>query len=329
MASLTTILRNKSTTFNLPESNLVQGQVYFQTVGGTSGSFAPGKALSWQAPGNGTVVVEIWGASGSGGKMCCCGWGIPGNPGAYSKKTFAVNNGDTITGSIGQSCINNLITYKGISEPTCICYTTSSGAGAGTMCAGGGRGGVSLCCGSYCCFVGQGYPGFTFESQCLSYQGSGAGCGIICNWVTGEIATATGGDLNLDGGWSCAIFLHCNTCCMCYHTQLVRISPGLFSQCGNVVTVQMECGEGYSQPSGNGRHQLIASLNALNRNPSTGFPFASCWNGFRACGCYENTLCQNLLPHGVPGLMGSACSGVRDYGIRGGNGAVRIKFIEE
>jgi hypothetical protein len=27
--------------------------------------------ICWKSPGNGTAVVELWGASGSGGKMCC------------------------------------------------------------------------------------------------------------------------------------------------------------------------------------------------------------------------------------------------------------------
>jgi hypothetical protein len=28
----------------------------------------------------------MWGAAGSGAEMCCCGGGIPGNPGGYARK---------------------------------------------------------------------------------------------------------------------------------------------------------------------------------------------------------------------------------------------------
>ena len=36
----------------------------------------------------GTATIEIWGAGGSGAEMCCCGFGIAGNRGAYSKSNY-------------------------------------------------------------------------------------------------------------------------------------------------------------------------------------------------------------------------------------------------
>ena len=50
---------------------------------------------------NGTAIIEVWGAGGSGARMCCCGDGLTGNAGAYVKKTITVETGDTMTGCTG------------------------------------------------------------------------------------------------------------------------------------------------------------------------------------------------------------------------------------
>lgn len=319
MPSLSSILQQKSQTIAFAESNLERGRVYYFNPGITSS--ATGTTLCWIAPAAGEVVVEVWGASGSGGKECCCGAGIPGNPGAYSKKTFNIASGAAITGTLGRSCGNlDQVTYRGRSEATCICYIGTSTSG--TICAQGGRGGViyngSSGNSSYCCFIANGFPG--------TPRGS-AGCGIICNFVAGENATASGGDINCSGGWSCAAFLHCNSCCQCSQYQHVAVSPGIFSQQGSVLTFPLEATTNYSQASGQGYHQLISTLNALSRTPNQGQPASYCWSGAQACGCYETHGCFPYLPHGVPGTSGVPCDNVRDPGLRGGHGAVRIKFI--
>jgi hypothetical protein len=151
-------------------------------------------------------------------------------------------------------------------------------------------------------------------------------CNYKCNVAGGCIATAQGGDINRDGGFSCTSFFHCQGCCMCYVTHHVRTSPGIFSECGNLINITMECGGGYSQVSGNGIHQLLQGLNNLSRHPVQGMPPAFCWNTQR-CSCYEDTLCNTWLPHGVPGIPSTPCNDVRDYGFRGGFGAVRITLI--
>jgi|SaaInl5LU_22_DNA_1037371.scaffolds.fasta_scaffold00345_12 hypothetical protein len=334
MASLSELLRTRQTAEGI-ETNLQPGDVFYFNPGtGTSNSFAPGVSRSWTPTRTGSAVIEVWGASGSAGKQCCCGNGVGGNPGAYSKKVFtSVTPSDTFTMVLGQSCANNQLCYKGVSEPTLFCWTVDGTPGV--ICAQGGNGGTSACSTSsqpmMCCLASVGcLCKMNFESQSAPYESIGAGCGMVCNYrcdVTGGcIATACGGDINKDGGFSCTSFHHCQGCCMCYVTHHVRTSPGIFSQDGNLINIVMECGEGYSRVSGNGIHQLMSGLNNLSRHPVHGMPPSPCWSN-RRCSCYEDTLCSSWLPHGVPGIPSTPCNDVRDYGFRGGHGAVRITLI--
>lgn len=320
MASLSTILQNKSRDIEFQETNIEKGEIYYFNPGTVASSISP--TFSWTAPSNGVVVVEIWGAGGSGGRMCCCGAGIPGNPGAYARKQIVVTSADTITGTLGRSCGNNQLTCRGRSENTCICYVTTSLNG--TVCAQGGIGGTAFCGGNgnphYCCF--------TANSFCGNQTGFSAGCGIVCNYRTAaDIATASGGDVNCSGGFSCTSFYHCNSCCNCSQYQHVKTSPGVFSTDGGVITFRYDADSGYSNPSGSNYHPFINALNALSRQPSMGQPASFCWAGAKACACYEHHGCFPYLPHGVPGTSSMPCDNVRDDGLRGGHGAVRIKFI--
>lgn len=278
--------------------------------------------MSWSAPSNGIAIVEIWGASGSGGRMCCCGAGIPGNPGAYSRKQLVVSQGNTITGNMGISCGQTQLQCRGRSTPTCICFITSSLNG--NMCADGGIGGIAFCGGGgnphFCCF--------TSNSFCFDQTGFGAGCGLICNYRnSSDIAISSGGDVNCPGGFSCTSFYHCNSCCNCSMYQHVKTSPGIFAENGGVITFTYDSGSDYSNPAGSNYHPFISALNALSRQPSMGQPASWCWTGARACSCYESHGCFPYLPHGIPGVSAMACDNVRDDGIRGGHGAIRIKFI--
>ena len=47
----------------------------------------------------------------------------------------------------------------------------------------------------------------------------------------------------------------------------------------------------------------------------------------RSCGCYEMQGCSAYLPIGAGGLPPQPCPDVRDHGIRGGWGGMRIRFI--
>ena len=108
----------------------------------------------------------------------------------------------------------------------------------------------------------------------------------------------------------------------------VATPAGMFSKDGAMITFTTETDNPYSNWSGMGIHQFSLAMNAASRNPSRGVYHGSCWMGNRACQCYEDQGCSHLVPYGTGGPGTNPCSGVRDHGYRGGDGAVRIKFIE-
>ena len=96
MASLKEIVGNKSKDFVGQEANIEEGQIYVfqQNRQATSGLRCTGKSTCqycWLSPGTGKIQIEIWGAGGSAGRQWCCGMGLPGNPGAYARKTLCVD----------------------------------------------------------------------------------------------------------------------------------------------------------------------------------------------------------------------------------------------
>jgi len=323
MASLSTILQTKGQDISFTETNIEKGEIYYFNPGTVTSS--AGETMSWTAPADGTASIEIWGASGSGGKMCCCGAGVPGNPGAYSKKSVRFLAGDTITATIGRSCPQtDVVSCRGRSEPTCLCWVSAALSSDGTMCADGGIGGMAYCGGSgnshYCCFV--------INSYCTTQIGS-TGCGLVCNRKTdADIALSSGGDLNCPGGFSCVHYRHCNSCCTCSQYHHVKTSPGVFAIDGAVITFSGEA-QGDTQQGHGGSYFLpfMSALNAASRSPSYGQHPTFCWAGARICSCYERHGCFPYLPHGVPGVSGTPCSSIRDPGMKGGHGAVRIRFI--
>lgn len=320
MASLRELLEEKNLV-EISETNLDTGQVFSFTPGDTHTSQTPNHFLMcWEAPGAGTAVIEVWGASGSAGANCCCSLGLPGNPGAYSKKTMTVTGSSFVCGKIGGSCWNTTCCYKGRSECSCICFSGSTEQG--TMIAQGGRGGPSFNQNSgtaiRCCYTANGYPFTEFSNY----------CGIVCNYVDGEIATASGGDTNCNGGWSCMIFYHCNSCCTCRHTPSIKTSPGIYSRDGAVITYSMEQDTHRQNGSGVGQMHMYSALGAASRTPGSVGPMAYCWQGGRMCSCYGQSACFMTLPFGIPAAPQMACSNQWDYGMRGGHGAVRITFSE-
>lgn len=322
--SLRTITDNKlisqpSLTNSVTETNLERGQIFLFTPGNEKGGTF---SFCWNPPASGTAIIEVWGASGSGGMMCCCGGGLPGNPGAYSKKQITVTASCFVCGTVGQSCGSPIICYRGRSEFTGVCWTGSGTNGC--ICAEGGIGGTSCCSpttGMYCCFVASSFCHTLF----------GSSCGIICNFGSGApagcCAQAYGGDTNCNGGFSCASFRASSpsqNCCFIYH---VKTSAGIFGKNGAVITYNVEDDTGQSKGPGQGIHSFSAAISGASRSPIGGVPFTTCYAGPVACGCYESHGCYLLMPAGVPGLPAHPCSNVRDHGIRGGNGAVRIRFF--
>lgn len=303
------------------ETNLERGRIWSFT-GGTDTSKSSG-LVCWFAPARGTVILEVWGAGGSGARMCCCGFGLPGNAGAYSKKVLRVDEGQRICGCTGFSCGNaDAICFRGCSEPSAVCYQ-STNSGNGCMCAQGGRGGVSFCSttpSAFCCFGANGF--------CRTGPFND-NCGIVCNACPGSLcATAFGGDVNVPGHFSCVAFFGCLPSCPCSTIQHVAVPAGMYARCGGVAVFTTEAGNGFSNWSGQGAHQHQSALNGLSRNPNGGVPWAYCWGFGGGCGCYENEGCSRHVPPGHPGTGAFPCPNVRDQGRAGGHGLIRIKFLE-
>jgi len=321
MATLTSILA-KRTRFG--ESTLERGRVWIFTPGSQFNQFVTG-CFCWFAPGTGTAIIEAWGAAGSGARMCCCGAGLPGNPGAYVKKCVNVTSGNWIRGITGMSCGNaDALCFRGCSQSTCvtICLTGTCCC----LCAQGGRGGITYCTtdpGSpYCCFFRDGYTA-THLGDC---------CGIVCNFRPANNfnpARAFGGDINKDGGWSCTTFLANRGGQVCCYIYNVKTSPYIFTEEGTSIT--HNSGSDFHTMTQNGGSGWGTTLNLsiAGRQPTSGGLWGpnACWQGTRLCGCYEANGCLPYMPYGVPGTPANPSADVRDQGWRGGHGLVRIKFI--
>lgn len=315
------LARSKLDFIAFNEENLEQGMIWAYTPGNSFTNFCTG--FCWNAPEAGTAVIEAWGAGGSGSRMCCCGFGLPGNAGAYARRTVQVAQGCAINGVVGFSCGNaGTLGDRGCSEPTQLCWRGVDDSD-GCMCAEGGRAGRSICstgASAYCCFTAAGF--------CTTGPFND-NCGIVCN--TGEsswIANAWGGDENISGGVSCATFLGCLPNCICQTTYHMATPAGKFSTQGAVVSFTAENDSGFASWSGAALDPFIHGLGVAGRSPTHGImPEHKCWTGGRSCGCYDMQGCIPFVPPGFPGNPSTPCADVRDVGGRGGHGLVRIKFI--
>lgn len=321
MASLKNLTATKNNNFpQVTETNVESGQIYNFQTNNYDGLHA---GMCFHPCQSGTAIIEIWGAGGSGAKMCCCGFGTPGNPGAYSRKTVTLTCCGYITGSPGIACGNDALCFRGCSDATGVTIY-ANGSNTGCMCAQGGRGGISYCStgtDAYCCFTAGGF---------YTTLGVNGNCGIVCNKCCsgGWCAQAYGGDTNCPGGFSCVSFLGASgSSCPCSTHFHMQGPAGYYSKCGVVVSFNSDDGNGFSNWSGQGRGQYAQALAGASRWPQMGSFFATCWGFSGNCGCYENEGCMNLLPPGFPSAGPHPCPGVRDHASKGGNGAIRIKFI--
>lgn len=345
MASLSSIVTSRNVVHQnlLKETNIETGVVSVFIPHSTQYTDHHSLTRTWSSPNvTGTVVVELWGASGSAPGLHRCGLSIPGNPGAYSKKTFILN-GNTLhfSTNIGVACNNEEVSfsggnsYKGTSGPTCLCWCL--GSANGTVCAGGGRGGVGWCSDgsttTFCCAIQANYCHTNFCDLPRPYYheditgGNGQGCGMICNiLVASDPATASGGDLNLSGGISCSLFGMCNQCCKIPNVHFVKTSPYRFSKKGVMLINQHdECNMRYNF-GGEGPSDLLQMLGFAGRTPSPG-PLFNCWGATRVCGCNSAAMrYQDVMPYGVPANASGSQNDAYNYGARGGPGAVKIVY---
>lgn len=308
-----TIIDNFDSNYLTVDTNLLEGSVY------SFNSFGSQESFCWQAPSAGKAIIEVWGASGSTPAIRCCGIGVPGNPGAYVKKTVELNSGSWISGDVGCSIGNSNVCCIVDSYASCVTIC-NSGAECVCLYAGGGKGGRAVCdpqSGStYCCFL----------SNCgLSGTNCGTGCGIVCNYCSSSsIARACGGDINCDGGISCLHLGNCKSGCVTSHCNFVSLSHGLVSNKPTVVKSQFHydiCRTGAAH------YGLISATSATGQWPTTNRTPDFCWASDNLCTCYVSTSCTQYLPTGVPGAGPVTCGGIYDYGFRGGPGLVKIRFI--
>ena len=105
----------------------------------------------------------------------------------------------------------------------------------------------------------------------------------------------------------------------------VRTSAGVYAEDGATISYYTDGDATNAAWSGTSTTNLLYALQALSRTPSHG-AYNTCWNGARSCGCYNMQGCHPFLPYGVPGGAAFPCGDVRDHGMRGGMGMVRIKY---
>ena len=317
MASLEALLRAKQPTSG--EENLEQGRVY---------SFAEGTMYTkfcnnwcWQSPGTGTVTLELWGAGGSGAKMCCCGFGLPGNSGAFAKRSFSVVANCYICGCLGKACGNSdALCFRGCSEPSMLCWF--GGGTSGCMCAEGGKGGVSICSttpSGYCCFRANGF--------CST--NTGPNCGVVCNKCSGDwVGNAYGGTINKTSNISCMSYFGCYPSCICLFRVHLAGPPGVISEDGAIVQYGMDDFNAHGNWSGQMKANSIGAINGAGRAPQYGHQWRACGRNDTTCGCYNMDGCASTVPAGWGGTGPMPCGNVRDHAGRGGMGAARIRFVD-
>lgn len=319
MANLTTLLNRRNQIYSRGEETAKGGVSYYYTFTDT----ATGRCqFCWSSPGTGCVVLEVWGSSGGGGRMCCCsGPGVPGNPGAYSRKYIPVCGSSFICGWAGCSTQPTGLCYGGRGNCSVACIFNSGNNGCAR--AEAGFGGWSRCTTSTSQFCCMGACLF-----CFTQIGS-AGCGIVCNYRgpnTAICACGSQGDVNIGGGISCTRYHLCFNCQACGYETTLAIAPGIHSQdsASFVRFTQNRVPFNYGLCGGiSNRISQNIAVRPFTALVSNMYP---CWSsGNRDCSCYEFVSCY-YNGAGVPGVGGVPCAGVRANPTRGGHGAVRITF---
>ena len=121
-------------------------------------------------------------------------------------------------------------------------------------------------------------------------------------------------------------FHGCRPACICLFRGFVAFPPGMIAECGGVVGYGMDGDSAHSNWSGMGWGSALAAINGTGKSPGMGTQWKGCFRNDTSCGCYHTNGCQSMLPTEL--ADGSAVPGVRDHAVRGGMGAIRIKFVE-
>jgi len=323
---LSDLLSTREITAN--QDNLEKGKVWTVSPTGMYSCIRSDMLYCWTSPGCGTLTIEMWGAAGSGARMCCCGFGLPGNAPAYSKKTIAVFCGIYICACPSMSCNSHSLCFSGCSDPSYLRWGNARdlcGYTGGCMCAQGGRGGIAICSTStsaYCCYL--------YCTFCTTRYNSPTGCdncAIVCNQCPGAwIACGYGGDINCCGCVGYVHFKGCYPSCPCQTEVYIPFAAGVYSTQGGYLSYINDADPEYSEWSGMGNYNQQYAINNVGKWPSGGMPWHTCYSGTQSCGCYEQNGCQVHMPYGVAGGPPFPCPDVRDHGRRGGHGAIRLTY---
>ena len=321
MAKLSDLLSTREITAN--SDGLEKGKVWVITTTSMFACVRDDSRYCWRSPGCGTLTIEMWGAAGGGARMCCCGFGLPGNAPANTRKTIAVWPDTAICACPGMSCNAHSLCFEGCGVPSYLGWINGRdlcGYSSGCMCAQGGRGGTAFCStgtSAYCCFAANGFCNTLLSGN----------CGIICNHCPGAwLACGYGGDINCCGCISCVAFKGSLPLCPCQQDTYIATAAMVYAENGAHIAYTHDADNEHSQWSGNGFHSQSYAINAASKSPAGGIPWTICYNGHQACGCYETLGCMPLMPYGVPGAGPFPCPDVRDHGKRGGHGAIRLTY---
>jgi hypothetical protein len=282
-----------------------------------------GQSFCWKSPGTGSAIIEIWGAGGGGGGGQCCGSGIPGNSGAYSRAVVSVNGSGYVCG----------VTSGTLASASCngcrggCTHVAVAPTGTITRClvAQGGFGGFWMCNASnaiYCCFLASGRCGTL----------TGTGCGFICNIgvvTTGQgtvvAACACGGDINIAGGISCTEWCACAGDTPVAGRHYHSFPAGFITnRPGHALACYCQTGSSYTR--GEAAFELAYRAVAGNATPSTFF--LACCGSFIDCGCFPyNCGGGGVVGAGYGSNVTSAGITNTNCGSRGGPGMVKVTFI--
>jgi hypothetical protein len=107
----------------------------------------------------------------------------------------------------------------------------------------------------------------------------------------------------------------------------VPAPAGLFTTDGSVVSFAGNGSDDQSAGVTKTLFSMLSAMGSMGKAPRRGMPHTHCWSSGRQCGCYEFAGCIPVLPIGFGAPPGQVCGDLCDHGIRGGMGAVRIKFF--
>lgn len=324
MSSLSDLLATRQLYGN--ETNLERDKAF--TIGPTGDvtCIRSDMLYCWPSPGRGKLKIEMWGAAGSGSRMCCCGFGLPGNAPAYVQKTICVDCGDYICGCPGQPCRAHELCDSGCSIPTVLCWCGKDRCGntAGWMCSQGGKAGIAFCSNSasaYCCYASAGFCHTRLPND---------NCAIVCNMCAGmHVPCGLGGDFGCCGCPSCVSFKGCQPNNVCGQQSHIAVAAHIYGTDGTHLTIPHEENNGFQNWSGGGQNQINYAQNVASTQPNIGSNYVQCYDSTRHCGCYETFGCIIYNSYGIGGRPPQPCPGVRDHGGRGGAGVIRLTYCGE